>query len=86
MLFRSREVLGYGKLFGVSVFGAGFKPFTFMVEAPGAFVCLGLILGAMNFLAIWQSKRQGLPAPEIAASCGGCKACCIGESKQIVEG
>jgi electron transport complex protein RnfE len=29
-------------------FGASFQPFTFMVEAPGAFVCLGLMLGVMN--------------------------------------
>lgn len=80
-----REILGAGKLFGASVFGPAFKPFTFMVEAPGAFVCLGLILGAMNYLAIWQSKRQGLPAPDVAAACGGCRACGIGESKQILQ-
>jgi len=81
-----REVFGYGKLFGVPVFGAAFKPFTFMVEAPGAFVCLGLILGAMNYLTIWQSKRQGLPEPDLSAACSGCRACAIGESKQILEG
>jgi electron transport complex protein RnfE len=45
-----REVLGYGTLFGAHVMGASFEPFTFMVEAPGAFVCLGLILGFMNLL------------------------------------
>ena len=80
-----REILGYGKLFGMPVFGPAFKPFTFMVEAPGAFVCLGLILAAMNFLAIWQSKKAGLPEPSMAASCGGCRACSIGESKQILQ-
>lgn len=80
-----REVFGYGKLFGASVFGPEFKPFTFMVEAPGAFVCLGLILGAMNYLTIWQSKRQGLPTPDTSVSCGGCRACGIGESKQILQ-
>lgn len=80
-----REILGYGKLFGVSVMGAGFKPFSFMIEAPGAFVCLGLILGAMNFLNIWQGKRQGRPEPAVAVSCGGCRACGIGESKQILQ-
>jgi len=80
-----REILGYGKLFGASVFGTGFKPFTFMVEAPGAFVCLGLILGAMNFLAVWQSRRRGLPEPELAASGSGCRACSIGESRQLIQ-
>ncbi len=30
------------------IFGSSFQPFTFMVEAPGAFVCLGLMLCFMN--------------------------------------
>jgi electron transport complex protein RnfE len=34
----------------VQLFGASFEPFTFMVEAPGAFVCLGLMLGVMNLI------------------------------------
>ncbi len=33
-----------------SVFGPDFIPFKFMVEAPGAFVCLGLMLCVMNML------------------------------------
>ena len=43
-----REVLGEGSFFGVELFGPSFEPFTFMVEAPGAFVCLGLLLCLMN--------------------------------------
>jgi len=34
----------------IQVFGPSFQPFTFMVEAPGAFVCLGLMLCIMNML------------------------------------
>lgn len=45
-----RESLGNGTLFGMRVFGSGFQPFTFMIEAPGAFVCLGLLLCIMNLL------------------------------------
>jgi len=51
-----REVLGAGAVtlwgnIGVSqVFGASFQPFQFMIEAPGAFVCLGLMLCGMNIL------------------------------------
>jgi len=38
-------------VFGVQeVFGANFEPFTFMVQAPGAFVCLGLMLCVMNLV------------------------------------
>jgi electron transport complex protein RnfE len=43
-----REVLGNGTFYGMQVFGPSFQPFTFMVEAPGAFVCLGLMLCLMN--------------------------------------
>jgi electron transport complex protein RnfE len=49
-----REVFGAGTLsvpFSdtvIHVFGPSFQPFTFMVEAPGAFVCLGLVLAIMN--------------------------------------
>ncbi len=45
-----REALGYGTLLNMELFGPSFKPFTFMVEAPGAFVCLGLMLCLMNML------------------------------------
>lgn len=45
-----REIFGAGTWNGMEVFGASFQPFTFMVEAPGAFVCLGLLLGVMNLV------------------------------------
>jgi len=43
-----REVLGSGTFYGTQIFGPSFQPFNFMVEAPGAFVCLGLMLCVMN--------------------------------------
>ena len=43
-----REVFGSGTFLGTPVFGSAFEPFTFMIEAPGAFVCLGLMLCIMN--------------------------------------
>lgn len=46
-----REVLGYGTFYDMPVFGPSFEPFVFMVEAPGAFVCLGLMLCIMNLLS-----------------------------------
>ncbi len=45
-----REVLGSGTFFGIPVFGPSFEPFSFLVEAPGAFVCLGLMLCLMNII------------------------------------
>ena len=45
-----REILGSGTFFGMSVFGSSYQPFAFMVEAPGAFICLGLMLCLMNLI------------------------------------
>ena len=45
-----REIFGAGAWNGMDLFGPSFQPFTFMVEAPGAFVCLGLMLGIMNLI------------------------------------
>ena len=45
-----REILGNGTFYKIPVFGESFQPFTFMIEAPGAFVSLGLMLCIMNFL------------------------------------
>ena len=45
-----REILGAGTFMGMSVMWAGYEPFSFMVQAPGAFVCLGLVLGIINLV------------------------------------
>jgi electron transport complex protein RnfE len=49
-----RELFGTGALTfwatPIQIFGPSYQPFSFMVEAPGAFVCLGLMLCIMNML------------------------------------
>ena len=76
-----REVFGSGTLFGTPVMWDGFKPFSIMVEAPGAFLCLGLILAAMNLINRWQAKRKGREEPEnISGGCASCGACSGGKS------
>ena len=49
-----RELIGTGYLtFWVTpirIFGPSYEPFSFMVEAPGAFICLGLMLCLMNLV------------------------------------
>lgn len=45
-----REVFGAGTLLGKQVMPASFEPFLFLQQAPGAFFCLGLMLGVMNLL------------------------------------
>jgi electron transport complex protein RnfE len=50
-----REIFGAGTFFGINIMGHAYQPFKFMVEAPGAFVCLGLILAVMN--AVGKSSK-----------------------------
>lgn len=45
-----REILGTGAIWGHAVFGPSFQPFSFMVQAPGAFIGLGLMLCLMNIV------------------------------------
>jgi electron transport complex protein RnfE len=49
-----RELIGTGDLTiwekPIQVFGPSYQPFSFMVEAPGAFVALGLMLCVMNMV------------------------------------
>lgn len=71
-----REIFGYGTLFGLPVMWEGFQPFRIMVEAPGAFICLGLILAGMNLINYWQARRRGQAAPAAPTSgCAACRAC-----------
>jgi len=45
-----REILGKGSIFGIGIMWESFKPFAFMIQAPGAFVCLGIILALINLV------------------------------------
>ncbi|MFZ5425870.1 MAG: electron transport complex subunit RsxE [Thermodesulfobacteriota bacterium] len=71
-----REFLGLGTLFGVKLTPAGFEPFSFMVEAPGAFVCLGILLALMNWGTNLSRRRKGLALIENPGhDCKSCGAC-----------
>jgi len=70
-----REILGNGTWFGKSVMWEGFEPLSIMVQAPGAFICLGLILAGMNMINIWQAQRTGHEPEALKQGCGSCQAC-----------
>ena len=46
-----REVLGSGSAFGISLFGASFKPALMFILPPGAFIALGIILAVINLIS-----------------------------------
>lgn len=43
-----REVIGAGKLMGISLFGANYQPALIMILPPGAFITLGCVLAFLN--------------------------------------
>uniref|UniRef100_A0A7C2P2K6 Ion-translocating oxidoreductase complex subunit E n=1 Tax=candidate division WOR-3 bacterium TaxID=2052148 RepID=A0A7C2P2K6_UNCW3 len=45
-----RELLGFGSIFGIKVFGAWYKPILVMILPPGAFLTLAVLIGFMNFV------------------------------------
>jgi len=55
-----REILGAGKLFGVSLFGTHFQPWVVMVLPPGGFFVLGVWL--LLFAALRRRKASRLAA------------------------
>ncbi len=78
-----REVLGAGMLFGYHIMWDGFRPLTVMVEAPGAFITLGLILGLMNYLHHKRNRATIMAIQDIPhTACGACHGCtgCPGNS------
>ena len=71
-----REILGNGTWFGTHVMWDGYDPFAIMVQAPGAFLGLGLTLAAMNFLNIVRARRAGRAAPvNPMCGCASCQGC-----------
>jgi len=53
-----RELLGSGKLFGAQVMPAAFQPMGIMLQVPGGFITLGLLLLAVNGLKKAFAKRS----------------------------
>ncbi len=47
-----RELFGNGSVFGLSLFGAAYKPALIMILPPGAFLALGLLLALFNAIAL----------------------------------
>jgi electron transport complex protein RnfE len=52
-----REILGTGMLFGFRLLPEIWPDWVIMVLPPGAFITLGLLLGAANWIQMVQSKK-----------------------------
>ena len=53
-----REVFGSGTFWGFQVMWDSYEPMAFLLKAPGAFVCLGLMLAAINTISAAQARRK----------------------------
>jgi electron transport complex protein RnfE len=60
----TREILGSGKFFGISLFGEHFQPWVVMVLPPGGFFVLGGWLLLFSFLRSRKAAREGGAAHE----------------------
>ncbi len=46
-----REIIGAGSIFGITLFGAAYKPALIMILPPGAFLALGILLAIKNIMS-----------------------------------
>jgi electron transport complex protein RnfE len=53
-----REVLGFGTWFGLPVMPAVWPAWVVMILPPGAFVTLGLLMGAANWIGAARAKGR----------------------------
>ena len=53
-----REVIGNGTFFGATVMPAGYQPMAIMLQVPGGFVTLGLLLVLVNALRKMADKKS----------------------------
>jgi electron transport complex protein RnfE len=60
MMGALRELLGYGSLLGIPLFGPDFEPWVVMVLPAGGFFALGFILLAFGW---WSSRTQETARP-----------------------
>ena len=57
-----REILGTGTWFGLRVLPEAWPNWGIMIVPPGAFLTLGLLLGAANWIGDLRSKKTETPA------------------------
>ncbi len=53
-----REILGAGTLLGMNIMPSGYVPISIMILAPGAFLVLGILLAAFNYVLAKAANRN----------------------------
>ena len=63
-----REILGEGKVFGISVMPDSFEPIRIFSQAPGAFFVLACLVALQNYIKA-KRKKAGKPYEKIGSGC-----------------
>lgn len=71
-----RELLGAGKLFGITVTANLITPASIMVLAPGGFLAFGFVMAAMNKFTAVKVQHTG---------CASCQMHCAARQKEVEQ-
>lgn len=63
-----REILGAGKVFGISIMPASFEPIRIFSQAPGAFFVLACLVALQNYIKA-KRRKAGKPYEKIGSGC-----------------
>ena len=61
-----RECIGNGTIFGATVMPASYQPMAIMLQVPGGFVTLGLLLALVNAIKNLAAKKAAARKEELA--------------------
>lgn len=58
LLSAIREILGNGTFFGFRVLPEAYEPMMIIIQPPGAFIALGLLIGLVNYLTRKKAAKE----------------------------
>lgn len=58
LLSAIREIIGNGTLFGLRILPEAYEPMMIIIQPPGAFIALGLLIGLVNFLTRKKEAKE----------------------------
>lgn len=81
MIGAVRELLGAGKIFGMTVMPSGYVPVSIFIMAPGAFFVLAMLTAIQNQVKI-NGEKKGKDMSKIGSGCGHDCASCAESCKE----
>ena len=83
----ARELIGSGKLFGLTVLPSSYEPMSIFVLAPGAFFVIAILTALQNkFNAPSASNKKDKSSDHCSTGCSGCTVQGCSSKIEIVNG